>query len=110
MVATNRLTGHSKGFFSVYTLPPNQAVSVESQRRINERRKQSPDARDVAELIFDKSRSLLSKFSEDDRMTLSERGLKSKIVTGSCDDTPGIADESVAPVVTSPPFLDVVNY
>ena len=27
MVATNRLTGHSKGFFSVYTLPPNQAVS-----------------------------------------------------------------------------------
>ena len=26
MVATNRLTGHSAGFFSVYTLPPNQAV------------------------------------------------------------------------------------
>jgi len=26
MVATNRLTGHSKNFFSVYTLPPNQAV------------------------------------------------------------------------------------
>ena len=27
MVATNRLTGHSPGFFSVYTLPPNQAVT-----------------------------------------------------------------------------------
>ena len=27
MVATNRLSGHSKGFFSVYTLPPNQSVS-----------------------------------------------------------------------------------
>ena len=25
MVALNRLTGHSPGFFSVYTLPPNQA-------------------------------------------------------------------------------------
>ena len=35
MVATNRLTGHSKGFFSVYTLPPNQAVSPKSQQRIN---------------------------------------------------------------------------
>ncbi len=35
MVATNRLTGHSKGFFSVYTLPPNQAVSQQSQHRIN---------------------------------------------------------------------------
>src|SRR4029077_13837914 len=31
MVATNRLTGHSPGFFSVYTLPPNQAVSPENQ-------------------------------------------------------------------------------
>ena len=29
MVAVNRLTGHSPGFFSVYTLPPNQAVSVQ---------------------------------------------------------------------------------
>ena len=24
MVAINRLTGHSNGFFSVYTMPPNQ--------------------------------------------------------------------------------------
>jgi phosphopantothenate synthetase len=38
MVATNRLTGHSNGFFSVYTLPPNQAVSQEGQLRINARR------------------------------------------------------------------------
>ena len=34
MVATNRLTGHSKGFFSVYTLPPNQAASPRSQIQI----------------------------------------------------------------------------
>ena len=31
MVAVNRLTGHSPGFFSVYTLPPNQATSVDAQ-------------------------------------------------------------------------------
>ena len=36
MVATNRLTGHSKGFFSVYTLPPNQAITAERQIKINE--------------------------------------------------------------------------
>ncbi|MCW5555974.1 MAG: site-specific DNA-methyltransferase, partial [Verrucomicrobiae bacterium] len=41
MVALNRLTGHSSGFFSVYTLPPNQAVSVQSQRKINEKRDQT---------------------------------------------------------------------
>ena len=34
MVTTNRLTGHSKGYFSVYTLPPNQAVSPEKQIKI----------------------------------------------------------------------------
>ena len=36
MIALNRLTGHSPGFFSVYTLPPNQAVSVKAQKRINQ--------------------------------------------------------------------------
>lgn len=110
MVATNRLTGHSKGFFSVYTLPPNQAVSIQSQRRINERRKQAPDARDVAELIRRKSRSLLSKVSAAERKMLSTWGPKSILVTGSCDETPAIADGSVTLVVTSPPFLDVVDY
>src|SRR6266487_5824254 len=36
MVATNRLTGHSAGFFSVYSLPPNQALTPKRQQRINE--------------------------------------------------------------------------
>ncbi|MGA7628692.1 MAG: DNA methyltransferase, partial [Methanoregula sp.] len=47
MVATNRLTGHSSGFFSVYTLPPNQAVSQKSQERINRNRCQVPEYRDT---------------------------------------------------------------
>ena len=37
MVAVNRLTGHSPGFFSVYTLPPNQAASLDAQAKINAR-------------------------------------------------------------------------
>ena len=45
MAAINRLTGHSKGFFSVYTLPPNQAASIERQRRNNARRNQKPEYR-----------------------------------------------------------------
>lgn len=110
MVATNRLTGHSKGFFSVYTLPPNQAVSIQSQRRINEQRNQAPDARDVAALIRRKSRSLLSNVSAGDRNMLSTWGPKSILMTASCDETPAIPDESVTLVVTSPPFLDVVDY
>jgi hypothetical protein len=106
MVATNRLTGHSRGFFSVYTLPPNQAVSIQSQRRINEQRKQTPDARDVAALIRRKSRSLL----RNSQLSTLNPQLSTILMTGSCDETPAIPDESVTLVVTSPPFLDVVDY
>ena len=55
-------------------MPPNQAVTVKAQLKINERRAQTPPPRDVAALILKKSRALLDL------------------------------------VVTSPPFLDVVNY
>jgi len=61
MVAVNRLTGHSKRFFSVYTLPPNQAVSVGSQKKINQDRGQTPPRRNVADLIIAKSRALLAE-------------------------------------------------
>ena len=60
MVCLNRLTGHSPGFFSVYTMPPNQAVGADRQRRINAKRGQTPPPRDVDALILRKSRSLLS--------------------------------------------------
>src|SRR6185369_16285580 len=51
MIALNRLTGHSPGFFSVYTLPPNQAVSIKSQTKINKDRNQTPPRRKVPGLI-----------------------------------------------------------
>ena len=71
MVALNRLTGHSPGFFSVYTLPPNQAVSAESQRKINQARKQEPPRRDVTQLILKKSRQLLGDVTPAVRQTLA---------------------------------------
>lgn len=110
MVATNRLTGHSPGFFSVYTLPPNQAVSLESQIKINEKRSQIPERRHVPELILRKSRQLLSDLDEQHREQLSVSAVDSFLVTGSADKTPKIPSNSVALVVTSPPFLDVVDY
>lgn len=102
MVAINRLTGHSSGFFSVYTLPPNQAVSVERQRKINEKREQVPPLRNVAGIIEKKSRSLLSQGSVEAKDSL--------FVTGQSHDTPAIPDGSVSLTITSPPFLDIVNY
>ena len=105
MVACGRLTGHSPGFFSVYTLPPNQATSVKAQRKINTKRQQIPPYRDTKKLIWRKSRQLLrhslpKHFNRRDALLL----------TASAEHTPQIPDNSVDLVVTSPPFLDTVNY
>lgn len=110
MVATNRLTGHSPGFFSVYTLPPNQAVSVESQIKINEKRGQEPPDRDIIAIILKKSRSLMSGLDEEKRAQLEALSRDSLLLSQACDDTPEIAEDSVSLVVTSPPFLKVVDY
>lgn len=110
MVATNRLTGHSNGFFSVYTLPPNQAVSVKSQIRINTNRNQTPPPRDVPRILKKKSVSLLKDLTAPQRKVLASVFPHSRLVTASCDDTPSLPDDSVSLVVTSPPFLNEVNY
>lgn len=110
MVATSRLTGHSNGFFSVYTLPPNQAVSPESQARINRLRNQVPPERDVAALIIRKTRSLLRTLSDDERTRLIQAG--DSAIFSTCDSrkTNHIKSDSVQLTVTSPPFLDIVQY
>ena len=105
MIACSRLTGHSTGFFSVFTLPPNLATSIVAQRKINKKRNQVPEYRNTKELILRKSKHLLRHslpdcFRRDDPILLTE----------SADSTPQIADESVDLVVTSPPFLDTIDY
>lgn len=110
MVAINRLTGHSSGFFSVYTLPPNQAVSVKSQLKINKDRNQVPDSRDVAALILKKSRSLLRDCDEKVRAKISSASRDALMVTGPSSEAAAIESDSISLVVTSPPFLDVVDY
>lgn len=105
MVACGRLTGHSPGFFSVYTLPPNLATSVVAQRKINAKRNQVPPYRDTKALIWRKSQRLLRHplpraFCRND----------ARLLTMSAERTPQLAARSVDLVVTSPPFLDTVDY
>lgn len=103
MVAINRLSGHSPGFFSGRSMPPNQAVSIKAQLRINEKLGVLPPERDVAAVILKKSKSLL----RDGSVPSHVRG---NLQTGSAWDVPEIADASVDLTVTSPPFLDIVQY
>jgi hypothetical protein len=110
MVALNRLTGHSPGFFSVYTLPPNQAVSVQSQRKINEKRNQTPSRRHVRQIILKKSRQLLGDVTPAVRHTLAGVANQALFLNAPADATHELPANSVSLVVTSPPFLDVVQY
>lgn len=110
MVALNRLTGHSPGFFSVYTLPPNQAVSVPSQRKINAKRSQTPPRRHVAQIILKKSRQLLGDVTPTVRRTLAGVAGQALFTNSPANATSTLPANSVSLVVTSPPFLNIVQY
>jgi len=84
----NRLTGHSPGFFSVYTLPPNQAVSVKSQKKINAQRQPIPAAPLRADLILKKTRNLLGDCTTAVRETLAGVAPKSLLLTQPASHTP----------------------
>jgi hypothetical protein len=75
--------------------------------KINARRKQVPTVRDVPTLILRKSKALLAS-CRDGGSTPAAR--QARLVTGPASATPEIAADSVDLVVTSPPFLDVVDY
>ena len=110
LLALNRLTGHSAGFFSVYTMPPNQAVSVKSQRKINARRNQTPPPRDITSIILKKTRILLRDCDAATLRVLADAAPRAVLLTQPAAHTPQIPAQSVSLVVTSPPFLNVVDY
>ncbi|MDD8018526.1 MAG: DNA methyltransferase [Bacteroidota bacterium] len=110
MVATNRLTGHSPGFFSVYTLPPNQAVSAQSQKLINKKLRQWPEYRDVKKIIFKKTQSLLRNVTTEQKINLNGATKNAKFFCSDAGKTKYIPTNTIQLTVTSPPFLDIVNY
>ena len=110
MVATNRLTGHSKNFFSVYTLPPNQAVTRDRQKKINMQRKQAPIYKNVKKIILKKTHDLTTELNVNLIEQLKKIGSKALFLNNDARLTTEIKENSVNLIVTSPPFLDLVNY
>ena len=109
MVAINRLSGHSPGFFSVYTLPPNQAVSVKRQLKINETRNQTPEYKEIRSRILKKSKSLLKDWNRATNNDFTH-DLSAVMANQDAQNVSEITTSSVQLAVTSPPFLDVVDY
>ena len=110
MVATNRLTGHSKGFFSIYSMPPNQAVTPDRQIKINEKLNQTPDYRNVKELILVKSKALIKDISIYKKQSLEKIYKTAIFLNNNARKTPEVHDNFVQLTVTSPPFLNIVHY
>jgi len=77
-------------------------VTIERQKKINEKRGQTPPLRDVPALIEAKSRRLLALGGPKIHQSL--------FLTAQSHSTPEIPSESVTLTVTSPPFLDIVDY
>ena len=110
LLATNRLTGHSKGFFSVYTLPPNQATNPKRQKKINLKRNQKPEYRDTKKLILKKSHSLFKDLDAITKRNLRKILLNGVFLKKNAANTNEIKNNYVQLTVTSPPFLDTVDY
>jgi DNA modification methylase len=110
MVATNRLTGHSSGFFSVYTMPPNQAVSAKKQIELNQKNNHQPTYRDTKAIILKKTQSLLRNVSNAEKANLKNAKNSAIFLNESACSTARIVKNSVNLIVTSPPFLDVIDY
>ena len=127
MVVINRLAGHSPGFLSVKTMPPNQAVSVASQRKINEKHGRVPEGKDVLGIVMKKSRSLLRdwnpqpllqvvktaeemKETEAAETTAAAEVRRHRLGCARADNLDYVRDGEVQLIVTSPPFLNVVDY
>ena len=110
MVATNRLTGHSAGFFSGYTLPPNQAASQKSQKVINERLGLSPPYKNTKEIILKKSKSLHRNLNSKIIEELERISQSAIFSDKDSRETSHILDSSINLTVTSPPFLNIVRY
>ena len=106
ITALSRLYGHSDGFFSVYTFP-QISIMPGAQRRNNLQRGQKPEYRAIKERIIRKmSRDLSRGFPE----RYHKVSRKNQYTIHDVRDMNTIKSSGVDLIVTSPPFLNKVNY
>ncbi|WP_325047911.1 DNA methyltransferase [Leptospira santarosai] len=106
VTALSRLHGHSDGFFSVYSFP-QISIPPTAQKRNNEKRGIKPEYKEI------KSR-ILQKMKRDLKSPLPpfyhEFSGRNRYTNHSSLHLESIEDKIADLVVTSPPFLDKVNY
>lgn len=106
MIAISRLHGHSPGFFSAYSFP-QISIPKGNQIKINKTRGVEPDYREIKSRILKKARTTL-KDGRLDEILASGRNVR--LTVGDSRNLRDWPDSSVNLVVTSPPFLNQVDY
>ncbi len=106
LTALSRLHGHSGGFFSVYSFP-QISILPEAQQRNNVRRNQRPEYRGIKERIIRKMKTDLGTALPEQYRSVSARN---RYLNEDARKLRGLRPRSVDLVVTSPPFLDKVDY
>ena len=106
LLAMSRLHGHSPGFFSVYSFP-QISIPPESQALINRKRRQEPEYRAVAPRIIKKAAQSLRDGFNSEFFAVAQH---SRAEVSDARNLKWIPANSVDLVVTSPPFLDKVDY
>jgi hypothetical protein len=85
-------------------------MSPLKQVKINAQRHQKPEYRDTRSIILKKSKSLLKDITKNDIENLRIIGNTALFLTNDAGCLTGIDTETIHLTVTSPPFLDVVQY
>lgn len=106
LLAISRLHGHSQGFFSVYSFP-QISIPPERQALINAKRRQEPEYRSVTPRIIKKAAQALRDGFKSDFYNYSD---KAQVFCSDARSLSGMGDNSVDLIITSPPFLDKVDY
>ncbi len=106
MTALSRLHGHSNGFFSAYSFPQISIPKV-NQAKINLTRGVEPDYREIKSRILKKAKTTLKSGGLKDLQRLAK---SHRLTTGDSRDLKDWPTGSVNLVVTSPPFLNQVDY
>ena len=106
LVALSRLHGHSDGFFSIYTFP-QISISPEAQEKNNLRLTQEAEYKEVKSRILRKMNLDLYSPLPKIFANISKKNIYTQ---NSSTDLKSIKNNTVDLIVTSPPFLDKVNY
>jgi len=106
LLALSRLHGHSDGFFSVYSFP-QLSIPPKQQHENNMRRALVPEYKELPSRIIKKARLSLRDPLPANFLSLAAQN---KIQVSDSRSLDWIEGQSVDLIITSPPFLDKVDY